>query len=938
MRTRIALLLFLFALPLAAQTTDTASVRGTVADPSGAVVASARITLDNSATGLHRETRSDARGEFTFGTLPVTGGYRLRVEQTGFAAAEEGPFTLRAGETATFHTHLGQETAAGSVTVLGTTDRVRSDEPELGTRLDLEAIENIPVIGRKITNLPLLNSAVRPARGTGDLFLNNTLFVINGGGRRQTTYALDGSTADDAWGRQTIFTNVPLATLQELTVLTNAFSAEYGRSTGSAVNVITRSGTNELLGDLTLLYRPMSLQPDAPVTDLKAGDELRQGSAVLSGPIVSDRTHFLAALEVNDQERQSSVTSLVAPSTYSGEYRQWLAMLRVDHDANAANHFTLRGNVDRFTDTNPADAVGGNTLPSAAREFRRATSSLQLTGSSILGDALFNEARLIGQWGSPITQFDPVTPSPQFVRPGVSTEGESRSAKLHNDQYQLADTLSTTFGAHSLRIGGDYLHSTSGGDGQEFGSPFVLGQFTFRTGIPATTPTSQLTIADVTRYTQGFGNVEYEVDDNLSSLFVQDDWRPSEALTVNLGLRYDYQKLTGDSNNLAPRLGFTWNFGGGRTVVRGGYGTYYSQIRSNIVAAWELNGPEGFFTYSAAPNQTGFPTSLVPFAALPTGANVPSRDITIQPGRADYYSHFFDVSRLRFYPDELVNPETQQATLGFERALGNAWFFSADAVYSHTTDIERNVDANAPSSINRTTAGETRSAAAADATRPITPVANGYRRILVTINQGEVKHRGLQLNLRKTFTNNSGLLASYTLSKTRNNVEPDAPGGDANDPLRLDQEWADSLLDQRHRGVLTVWQRLPFAFTVGAVATAASGRPYNITTGVDNNGDASNTDRPVVNGEVIGRNTGRGSSLFSFDAFAEKELAVRSGMQLALRAEVFNLTNRTNVVGRNGVYGNANTGVPLASLGAPLGGIANVEPGRQIQFALRVKY
>lgn len=938
MRIRFALLLFLFALPLAAQTTDTASVRGSVVDPSGAVVASARVTLDNQATGLRRQTHSDARGEFAFGNLPVTGGYRLRIEQTGFAAREEGPFTLRAGETATFLTRLAPETAAGSVTVLGTTDRVRTDEPELGTRFDAEAVENIPVVGRKLTNLPLLNSAVRPARGTGDLFLNNTLFVINGGGRRQTTYALDGSTADDAWGRQTIFTNVPLATLQELTVLTNAFSAEYGRSTGSAVNVITRSGTNELIGDITLLYRPMSLQPDAPVTDLKAGDELRQGSIVMSGPVATDHTHFLAALEVNDQERQSSVTSALAPSTFTGEYRQWLAMLRFDHDANAANHLTLRGNIDRFRDTNPADAVGGNTLPSAAREFRRATSSLQLTGSSVFAGDFFNEARLIGQWGSPITQFDPVTPSPQFVRPGVSTEGESRSAKLHNDQYQLADTLSATFGAHSLRVGGDYLHSVSGGNGQEFGSPFVLGQFTFRTGIPATTPTSQLTIADVTRFTQGFGNVEYEVTDNLSSLFVQDDWRPSETLTVNLGLRYDYQKLTGDSNNLAPRLGFTYNFGDGRNVVRGGYGIYYSQIRSNIVAGWELNGPEGFFTYSVAPGQLGFPTSLVPLASLPTGANVPARDITIRPGRADYYAQFFDVSKLRFYPDELVNPETQQATLGFERALGRDWFVSADAVYAHTTDIERNVDANAPSSFERTTPGQTRTAGAADATRPIGPVANGYRRILVTINQGEVKHRSVQLNLRKTFTSSTGVLASYTLSKTRNNVEPDAPGGDANDPLRLDAEWADSLLDQRHRGVLTVWQRLPFAITVGAVGTAASGRPYNITTGADNNGDASNTDRPVVDGEVLGRNAGRGSSIFTLDAFAEKSLAVRSGLELALRAEVFNLTNRTNVVGRNGVYGNATTGAPLATLGAPLGGIANVEPGRQVQFAIRARY
>ncbi|HEX8169896.1 MAG TPA: TonB-dependent receptor [Thermoanaerobaculia bacterium] len=928
------LLLLLLAAVAGAQTTDTASLRGSVVDPSGAAVSGARVTLENADTGLRRETTSDSRGEFRFGTLPVTDGYKLTVAMSGFTDTTEGPFTLRAGETASFHTRLGAQAASGTVTVFGTSEHVRTDSPELGTRLEENAIRELPVIGRKLTNLPLFNSAVRPARGTGDLFLNNTLFVINGGGRRQTTYTLDGSNADDAWGRQTIFTNVPLSSVQELTVLTNAFSAEYGRSTGSAINVVTHAGTNEMMGDFSVLYRPRSLQPDAPVTGLAAGDELRQGSATISGPIVADRVHFLVSAEYNDQQRESSVTSLLAPSVFDGTYRQTLGMARVDADINDANHFFARGNIDRFTDTNPADAVGGNNLPSAARTFRRSTRSLQLSESMVIGGNAFNEARIIGQWGDPITEFEPVTPSPQFIRPGVSTEGESRSARLTNDQYQLADTFSWTSGRHSLRIGGDYLRSTSGGNGQEFGSPFVLGQFTFRTGIPASTPTSQLTIADVTRFTQGFGNVTYEVTDELYSAFVQDDWRPLDRLTLNLGLRYDRQKLTGDDDNLAPRLGFAYTLND-RTALRGGYGIYYSQIRSNIVAGWELNGPEGFFTYSVAPGQLGFPTSLTPPASLPTGANVPARDITVRPGRADYYNQFFDVSRLRFYPDELVNPRTWQTSLGFERALGASWFLSTDFVYAHTTDIERNIDANAPAEFVRTAQGQTRNAAAADATRPIVPVANGYRRILVTVNQGEVKHRSAQINLRRTFEERYGVLASYTWSHTRNNVEPDAPGGDPNDPNRLDLEWADSLLDQRHRGVVTVWRRVPLGIVIGGVATAASGRPYNITIGTDVNSDAANSDRPIVNGSVLGRNAGRNSSVMSFDAFAEKEFAV-GGARLGLRAEVFNLTNRENVVGRNGVYGNAAD--PLAALGTPLGGIANVEPGRQVQFALRVQY
>ncbi len=914
-----SILIVFFAFAGFAQSADTASIRGHITDATGAALPGVTATLTDAGTGVTRNAITNSTGDYTFGAVAVSGSYQLEFALSGFGAAKHGPFVLRAGETASIDAKLTPEVSA-SVVVRGTTDHVRTDSPELGTRLDEEALRNAPVMGRKITSLPLLNSAVRPARGTGDLFLNNTLFVVNGGGRRQTSYTIDGSNANDAWGRQTIFTNIPLSAVHEFTVLTNPFSAEYGRTTGSVVNVVTQKGSNELSGDFVVLYRPASLQADAPVTGVDADDELTQFSATIGGPIARDRTHWLGAFEYNDQDRDSVITSALAPnSIYTGSYKQTLAMLRVDHALSDANHFFARTNLDRFRDTNPADVVGGTVLPSAGRTFRRNTSSLQFSDTMMLTSSLFNEARIIGQWGSPITEFEPHEMSTQFVRPGVSTEGESRVAHLTNRQYQFADTASWSTGAHALRFGVDVLHSTSGGNGQEFGAPFTLGQFTFKTGIPASTPTSALTINDVQRYTQSFGNATYSLDDNLYSLFVQDDWRPTQSLTLNLGVRYDHQELTGDDDNLAPRLGFVWT-ANDQTVVRGGYGIFYSQIQANIDAAWELAGPTGFFNYSATPGQLGFPTSLQPITSLPTGTNVPARDITIQPGRADYYSQFFDVSKLRFYPSELQNPKTQQATLGFERELLAQWFLAIDAVAAKTTEIPWNLDANAP---------------LPNGQRPITPVANGWRRIIVTTNFGESKYRGVQMNLRRTFTNRAGLLASYTWSHARNTVEADAPGGDPNSVNALGDEWADSILDQRHRGVVTAWYRLPFDVVIGGVATAASGRPFNITTGSDTNGDGATTDRPVINGVTFGRNAGHGSSIFSLDAFVEKSIPV-AGLDLAVRAEGFNLTNHQNVVGRNGVYGT--NAEPLSTFGLPLGGISNVDPGRQYQFEIRARF
>jgi hypothetical protein len=932
----------LFCLLLAAaqaQTPAIGAIRGQVLDPAGAPIAGAEVTITNEATGFTRTVRTDARGLYALPELPLTGTYRIQATREGLAPQERAGIQLRAGQTAAIDVVLNPAAVEAAITVYGAAGEVQSGSPQLGDRFDTERIQETPIIGRKLTSLPLLDSAVRSARGTGDLFLNNTLFVINGGGRRQAGFTIDGSTADDAWGRQTIFTNIPLAAVQEFTVLTNAFSAEYGRSAGGAINLVTRSGTNDLRGDVVALYRPGGLQADAPVTGQKSRDELKQGSAFFSGPLIHDRAYWSAAGEYNDQDRDSIITSPLAPGVFTGNYRQRLFFARADADLSSSNHLFGRFNLDHFTDTNPQDVVGGNNLPSAGRTFRRDTESVQIGDTAVLGADAFNDARLIWENGDPITQFDPLNPSTQYVRPGVSTEGESRYANLTNRQEQFADTVSLSLGSHLLRVGGDYIHSRSGGNGQEFGSPFVLGQFTFRPGISPSIPTSQLTINDVTRYTQGFGNVHYSVTDELWSLFAQDDYRLRGNLILNLGARYDRQDLTGDTNNIAPRLGFAWNPGNSpRITVRGGYGIYYSQIQANIAAGWELAGPTGFFNFGVAPGQLGFPTSLAPLPAFPAGAVLPARDVTVRPGRAGFYNQFFDTSRLLGgYPGGLSNPRTVQATLGAEHEIGAQWFLSLDGVHANTTDIPRNLDLNAPSEFVRTTPGQTRPGTVADATRPIAPVANGYRRVLVTVNNGESKYDGLQLNLRKNFASQGGMLLSYTWSHTRNNVEPDAPGGDPNDVHQLGKEWADSLLDQRHRAVLSGWVRLPLELRFGGIGEFATGRPYNITTGVDNNGDGANTDRPVINGHVISRNAGRGGDLYQITLFLERDFPLGFAT-LGLRGEVFNVTNHQNVVGYNGVYGNDPSGQPLPTFGQPLGGLANVDPARQWQFQARLRF
>ncbi len=500
----------------------------------------------------------------------------------------------------------------------------------------------------------------------------------------------------------------------------------------------------------------------------------------------------------------------------------------------------------------------------------------------------------------------------------------------------------------AIKLGGDVEYSSSGGTGQEFGTGFVLGQFTFSTAstivlngqtvanpaINPLIPTSALPLAAAVRFTQSFGNANYNVKQYNWSLFAQDDWHVTRDLTLNLGLRYERQTFTDDTNNFAPRLGFAYNvLGDNKTVVRGSYGIYYSQLRANLGAQFNLGGPTGVFTFTATPGQFGFPTSLAALPNFPAGATLPARDIVIRPGRAAYYSQFFDVSKLRGYPDKLLNPFTQQGTFGVERDLGGNYFLKVDYVRAHTQDIDRALDLNAPNTFipsGTTAATLNRSATAANATRPILPVNNGYRRIQVVVNEGVSDYNGLQINLEKRFSRRLSFLASYTLSKTTNTVEPDAGNGDPQDVTRLGEfERGLSLLDQRHRFVLSGYYQLPYGFSIGGVQTAASGRPYAITAGTDVNGDGSTADRPFDSstGTFLPRNSGKGTPTYSTDVFGQKSFSFGEKFRLELRAEVFNVFNHRNIYGRNGTYGNNG-----------LGGIANTEPSREFQFQARFRF
>ncbi|MEO8726574.1 MAG: TonB-dependent receptor, partial [Acidobacteriaceae bacterium] len=646
---------------------------------------------------------------------------------------------------------------------------------------------------------------------------------------------------------------------------------------------------------------------------------------------------FLLSEEYSRDDRGAAILSpLALNTTYIGHATSELFLGRLDHQLNGRNQLSLRANMDRLHDTNPQDAVSGLSLPSTGRVFRRNTYSAALSLNSAINNTTANDARVQFQLGSPITQFTPINYTTQFAYPGFATIGNSQYASLLNHQYEAADTITKVLGHHTIKAGIDLIQSSSGGFGQEFGGGFLLGQFQVKPTANGKLP-SQLAISDVSRFTQTFGNQQYNVRDLLGAVFVQDSWRATQNLNLELGLRYDAESFTDSRKNFAPRLGVAYKLPGASTVVRASYGIFYSEERTDLAASDKLGGPQGIFTFSAAPGQFGFPTTLTAWPAFPVGALLPPRDITVRPGQRAYLDQFFAVGALHFYPNALLNPYTQQWSASVEQDLGRGWLLTLNGIGQYTQKIERPVDLNAPAPFIRTAPGQVRTAAAADATRPILPLPNGYRRIIANVNVGQAWYDGLQVNARKRLSRRFTTLLSYTWSHTINTVEADGTSLDANDANLLGKyEKATSLLDQRHRVSLSGTYALPWGFEFGSWISAASARPFNATTGLDNNGDGSTADRPVVNGIVVPRNYGQGTPTYDIAAFLGKSFQLGERFHLNLRADGFNLTNHLNVVGRNGTYGNG--ALPNTSFGAPLAGISNVEPAKQFEFQARITF
>lgn len=892
----------LLIVPARAQTALSGGLRGVVADANGAGVPGAIVSLENKSLSVRQEARTDADGRFTILNLTPAADYEMQIVANGFRAFARGGVVVISSETGALDVRLEVAAVAETVDVTGEAAQL-SQSAEISQVVDEKRLNELPLYNRNLNRAALLDPHVRNTQGLGGDGGVTARLSINGRIYRETHYKLDGNVNFDAYTNNEPLQNVSVSAVQEYKVLSNQYAAEHGGTTAGFLIATTKSGTNDFHGEAFFFGRPSGIQARPPLADRRIPNQRLQTGGSIGGPIIRDKTFFFANYEGTRQDRGSFIT-LPTPGFYVGRLRENLGLVKLDHRFTDNHTASLRLNAHRNENDNVNDRITFNAQ--AAQQALPSTAVLSVTqavgvqvNDTFVKNNFVNELRVSYTNAIP-SSSRPVTPSVGIVRNGISVEGSGAFSNFRLQNAQIADHMSLQFGKHSFKFGGDYVRQKVRDVSYQ-----ELGTYTFSQAGTLLNFQQQLGVQDL-RYGQ-----------TRAALFLQDDWRATQRLTLNLGLRYDYQSVIDDFNNFGPRAGFAYDVrGNGDTVVRGGVGFYYDQpFFHGLTQRYLQNAPSpvrGNVTLGAAQAAALFPNSLDPRAPFPTDAR---RSLFLQG-------------------EDIKNPYTTQFSFGAQRKLFRDFVATADYVHNRSSSLLTAFNINAPSAFPRTAPGQIRSQAAADATRPFDTYAGVLvRDVLVSVNAGRAEYDALVLGLSRRFADRFGFHASYVLSSAKDTVTDDHLGANPNEwSDTIDGEFAFSDFNQRQRFVAYGAVDLPLDSQLTMVVTIASGIRVNPLTGVDNNGDTRVFDRPAG----FARNSVLGAGQTRFDASLQKNFAISKlgeTTRLELRADVFNLFNNSNFYRFNNVYGNAAT--PLPTFGQPVGGVSNVDPGRQIQFAAR---
>jgi hypothetical protein len=955
------LALFIGLAPWAVAQTDvtTSRISGLVEDADGSPLPGVTVTATNVETNLQVVSVTDERGFYRLLNLP-TGSYNIEAALDGFATATAENVRLLLGSTPTINFNLQSSAVSESITVTAEVPVVEVTNTAAGTTIQQEQIEALPISGRDFKGLVLLTPQTRLDSERGNLSISgqrgiNTNVTIDG---VDYNNAFFGGTVGGAEGRSPL--SISQESIKEFTVITNGASAEFGRSGGGFVNVITKSGTNNLHGSVFYYNQPQSLISDF-ANGVEPGDqEKEQYGGSLGGAIVKDKLFYFVSYDNQDQSLTVPITAqvldqalfakypiLASPAEYVQTRDGEVMFGRLDFQANDAHRFMLRGNFTEYEGIN-----GTSDAQTRAESYNGieglSTDSYVGSYSGQFGSNLLNDLNLNYIEESTPRQ-DKGLNLPE-IQQGAFRWGEVSFLPVDptlTERKAFGDTLTYLAGDHVLKAGGEYNDTSID---QVFRGNW-RGVFIFSNK-------ADLIAGRWNEYRQfgGLGGLTSEQAGRASfgqkeqALFLQDQWFLRQNVTLQAGVRFesldnpDQPILNPNDRNpngsfrlstqvpdmdlmdqISPRLGLSWA-PDEKTAVRFSVGRFWSRTPAILLAQlYTSNGLRATQYNIIAPRDSAGnvlqPTDpLAPgWGANWTPQGVERIDFTKVP----------NVPRPGVFTigEDFENPYTDRVTLGAEREIFSKTALALDFTYAEGKQLQR------LRNLNRVYDGTT-AANGLPRYSSTTPFPF-YGRVIESLSDGESEYTAVTATLRRRYADNFSLYGSVTWSEDMDNDsnERNFSGIQAEDYNDLDSSWAFSNRDQEWRGVINgLWDTPWWGIGVSGAFRYASGSPYSATVGVDQNNDGeSGTDRPTVGGVHFERNSFRQPSFYSLDLRLAKDFNIGPG-DISVFAECFNCTDAENRFVTDTRWGTGQT--PSATFGQEVG----VGTPRTFQLALRYDF
>jgi len=932
---RLILIGAFLAMPLAVFAQE-AAVSGTLTDSTGAVLPGVAVKAENESSGNTFDTVTDARGVYR---MPVrVGTYKVSAQLQGFNTPAHTGIEVLVGQTVLVNIQMSLSTVAETVLVTGESPLINTTSSSLGGNVDPKQVQELPVAGRNWMALAML----APGSRTSSTNAAAPLPDRNGGEAREFQLNLDGQqiSSELGAGNQPRYSQDSIAEFQ---FISNRFDATQGRSTGVQVNAVTRSGANRLSGLFRSNFRDSRFNAQDPVLLRVVPIDNQQYSTAVGGPILRNKLHFFANFEY-EREPKTSIWNTFYPAfniELNGISNRKLGGVRIDYQLSSKNR--LMGKISGQQSWEPFGPGAATSHPAATGTTLERNKEYLLQFTQVLSNRALNELKvgyshfgfeneLLTTWSKHWQAPRVTNGHPRITLTGFSIAGNANYPR-HRDQKvtQIRDDFTYSYdakGRHDLRLGGEFVrHFEDSENCNNCGGAIIANNGTIPAAVlqsifpdPFNVDTWNLAaLSPYTRtYTIGIGQFPLQYSQPKIGAWAQDDWRISDRLTLNIGMRYDLSLNSwandvgvapfyasgrpNDVNNIQPRLGFAYQVND-RTVVRGGSGLYFADALT-VDAFWPYYNAQLARIQVNNDGRPDFASNPLNGQPLPTYeqaqtlfCNSPAQAANFALWQARNFTGtapcLLNAYQEMPAPGEYMKQARNwQTSIGIQRQLGATMAFEIDYIYGRGTGEKDTID-----NVNLTYDPAT-GANLPYTNRALLPYPQ-YGIISMIPHNTRSLYHGLQTAFTKRFSKRWQASATYTLSGFMDaqnqpfqglNIVPFTVQPDLGNELT----YADS--DQRHRAVFNgIWQ-VGKGFQISGLHYFGAGIRSASNYGSDlRSVGAGGSARLRPNGTIVARNDFLQPAQNKTDLRFQQRVPLGGRVAIDLIAEFFNLFNRENL-------------------------------------------